>query len=99
MSEFRLTRLAERDLEEIADYIADRNPSAAVRQIETLLEKFTFLAANPLVGELRPDLPKRPRTFSAGRYVIVYRPVAKGIEVARVVHGARDLAAVLRPQG
>jgi toxin ParE1/3/4 len=96
MSEFRLSLLAERDLEGIAEYLADRNPSVAIREIERLLEKFLILASNPHLGELRSDLPKHPRTFVAGNHVIVYQPLADGIEVARVVHAARDLGAVLR---
>ena len=48
------------------------------------------------MSELRPDLPKRPRSFSAGSYVILYKPIADGIEVARVVHAARDLGSLLR---
>ena len=95
MSEYRLAFQAERDLDEIADYLADRNPTAAVRLLENLLEKFLLLSQNPLLGELRSDLPKKPRCFSAGKYVIFYQSTRHGIEVARVVHGARDLGAIL----
>jgi toxin ParE1/3/4 len=98
MSDFRLSLRCERDLEEIAGYIGARNPSAAVRELERLLERLKLLAANPLLGQLRPDLPKQPRSFSVGSYVIVYRPIADGIEVARIVHAARDLASLLRRQ-
>jgi toxin ParE1/3/4 len=96
MSEYRLAFLAERDLDEIADYIADHNPSAAVRILEYLLEKFLLLSQNPLLGELRADLPKKPRCFSAGNYAIFYQPTSNGIEIARVVHGARDLGSLFR---
>lgn len=99
MSGFRLSHLAERDLDEIADYLADRNPSAAIREIEELAERFALLATHPLMGQFRKDLPGCPRTFSSGNYLILYRPTSTGIEVARVVHAARDLAAILRQQG
>jgi len=99
MSGFRLSHRAERDLEEIADYIADRNPSAAVREVERLLERFALLATQPLMGQLRDDLPDHPRAFSAGNYLVVYQPTVNGIEVARVVHAARDVASILRQQG
>ena len=95
MSRFRLSRQAKVDLEEIAAYIGDRNPSAAVRELEKLLDKFALLANNPLLGQLRPDLPGSPRSFTAGAFVILYKPIADGIEVARVVHAARDLASLL----
>lgn len=95
MSGYRLAFLAERDLEEIADYLADRNPVVAVRTVENLLDKFLLLSENPYLGELRSDLPKRPRCFSAGNYVIIYQITSRGIEVSRVVHGARDWGALL----
>jgi toxin ParE1/3/4 len=96
MCDFRLSHFAEHDLDEIADYLADRNPSAAVREIEALLERFTRLANQPLLGQLREDLPRCPRAFCSGNYLILYRPTSTGIEVARVVHAARDLAPLLR---
>jgi toxin ParE1/3/4 len=98
MSEFRLSHLAERDLDEIADYVAGCSPSAAIREIEVLFERFALLASQPLMGQLRDDLPSRPRAFSSGNYLILYRPTIAGIEVARVIHAARDVAAILRQQ-
>jgi toxin ParE1/3/4 len=95
MTHFRLSHRAESDLEAIADYIAVRNPSAAVQELEKLLDTFTLLGSSPLLGQLRPDLPGSPRTFAARSFVIVYKPASDGIEVARVVHAARDLASLL----
>ncbi len=31
------------------------------------------------------------RHFSVGQYVIYYRPVADGIELIRILHGARSV--------
>jgi toxin ParE1/3/4 len=90
MSGYRLAYQAERDLEEIADYLADRNPAAAVRLLENLFDKFLLLSQNPFLGESRSDLPRKPRCFSVGKYVIFYQPTLNGIEIARVVHGSRD---------
>jgi toxin ParE1/3/4 len=95
MTHFRLSHRAESDLEAIADYIANHNPSAAVRELEKLFDRFTLLGGSPLLGQVRPDLPGSPRTFTAGSFVIVYKPAVDGIEVARVVHAARDLASIL----
>ena len=95
MSHFRLSPQAERDLDELADYIADRNPSAAVHEVEKLLDKFSLLGRNPLLGEMRNDLPPNLRGFVAGNFVILYTPIANGIEVARVVHAARDLGSLV----
>jgi toxin ParE1/3/4 len=98
MSRFRLSPLADRDLNEVADYLADRNPSAAVHELERLFQKFAALANQPMMGELRRDLPGNLRCFTTGNYVILYEPSPDGIRVARVVHAARDLGSVLRSE-
>ena len=90
MTTFRLSLQAEVDLQEIAEYIAASNPTAAVDVLGNFFNKFNLLGTNPLLGELRQDLPHEPRCFSAGNYLILYRPMPKGIEVARVLHAARD---------
>ena len=33
------------------------------------------------------------------KHLIFYRPVADGIELVRVLHGARDVAAILAEEG
>ena len=96
MSHFRLSQQAERDLDEITDYITDRNPSAAVHKVEKLLDKFSLLGRNPLLGEMRNDLPHNLRGFVAGSFVILYTPTANGIEIVRVVHAARDLGPLMQ---
>ncbi len=98
MTRFRLSRQAKSDLEGIAVYIGDRNAPAANRELEKLLDKFAVLGKNPLLGELRQDLPGSPHCFVAGSFLILYKPMTDGIEVARVVHAARDLRALLREE-
>ncbi|MGH7989069.1 MAG: type II toxin-antitoxin system RelE/ParE family toxin [Limisphaerales bacterium] len=44
----------------------------------------------PLLGREREELLPRLRSFPVSRYVIFYRPMENGIEVVRVLHGARD---------
>jgi len=38
-----------------------------------------------------PELLDGLRSFPIGKYVIFYVPRSRGIEVVRVLHGARDL--------
>jgi toxin ParE1/3/4 len=45
------------------------------------------------MGQQRPELAANLRSYSVGNYVIFYRPVQKGIEIARVIHAARDIGA------
>ena len=55
---------AEADLNAILEYIAKDKPIAAVSFVEKLREKCFVLAANPELGELRPDLAEKLRCFS-----------------------------------
>jgi plasmid stabilization system protein ParE len=96
MSRYRLEADAKSDIKEIFDYIAKENLPAARRLRDLFKQRFKFLAANPLMGELREDLSSGVRILSVGSYVIVYYPQDKGIVVTHVVHGARDLEALLR---
>jgi toxin ParE1/3/4 len=91
MNRYRLSRQARYDLADIRHYIARDKPLAADRQIEAFFKRFQMLAANPEIGESRPDLANNLRSFSLGNYVIFYRLMPSGIEVVRVASGHRDL--------
>jgi toxin ParE1/3/4 len=78
-------------LDEIWDYIAQDNPPAATKLLRLLDSKFQMLAKSPMMGQARADLAPTLRCFSVGNYAIFFRPIPEGIEVVRVLHGARDL--------
>lgn len=83
---------ANEDLSDIAGYIARDKPSAARRWVRTIREKCSILAQHPMRGEERPGFGVPGcRCFSVGNYVVFFRPIEDGIEVARIVHGSRDL--------
>ncbi len=88
---------AKTDLAEIWDYIADDSEARADAFIETIDRKFRALAGQPNMGRARDELETGLRSFPVGRYVIFYRPTPEGIEIVRVLHGARDLDALLYP--
>jgi toxin ParE1/3/4 len=46
------------------------------------------------MGRLYPELAADLRGFPADDYIIFYREVSEGIEIVRVLHGARDIQAV-----
>jgi toxin ParE1/3/4 len=96
MSRYRLTEEARQDLDEIWLYIAEDSPAAADRFLDTLYERLVLLAGQPLLGRLRPELAPNLRSFPVDNHVIFYRPIDHGIEVARVLHGARDIDALFR---
>src|SRR5437870_1725443 len=85
--------LARRDLAEIWHYIALDKPSAADGMIERIMQSIDLLSDNPRIGPVRDDLNPGAnwRSFPVKNYLIFYRVLADGIEVMRVIHGARDL--------
>jgi len=54
-------------------------------------EKCELLSEQPGVGRDRSDVLSGLRGFPVGNYVIFYQPVDDGIEIVRVLHGARDI--------
>jgi toxin ParE1/3/4 len=85
---------AEADLTEIYDFIAGDNRPAAGALIERFERQAQTLANGPGIGRARPELHPDLRSFPVGRYVLLYRPIEGGIEVARVLHGMRDLGRI-----
>ena len=82
---------SKRDTTEIWVYIAEDNFDAADRLIDLFNEKLALLADHPGLGQMRDDLAPGLRSFPVGKYLLFYRPMAGGIELVRVLHGARDL--------
>lgn len=88
---------ARRDLVEIADYISDNNIDAAMRFLDAAEGTIAFLAANPHVGqffvpadESMPPLRIWP-VDGFRNHLIFFRPTDDGVEIVRVLHGARNL--------
>jgi plasmid stabilization system protein ParE len=94
-----LSRPASRDIEGIVAYISQSSRQNATRVSTRLDEAFARIARNPEIGSFRPSLTERPLRFvSVYRYLIAYRTDRSPIEIVRVLHGARDIASILRPQ-
>ena len=82
---------AELDLIEIAAYIEADNAAAAERLLDKLDEKCRLLSEFLGLGRSREELAESLRSFPVGNYVIFYLPFTDGINVIRVLHGARDI--------
>lgn len=79
------------DFDAIWLYIAQYDINAADRMIDLFEETCRSLALSPLMGRACPELAEDLRRFPVKVYVVFYRPVSDGIEVVRVLHGARDI--------
>ena len=97
MKRYTLSKPAERDLDEIKDYIAEQgSPEAARKVLRNLKAAMHLLARNPGVGHLREDLTDHPvRFWPVYSYLIIYRTEIGPIEIVRVVHASRDIPTLL----
>ena len=87
---YRLQPEAETDIFAIARHIAIDDSSAALRWIDMIHSRCRMLGENPSIGAARPDIRPELRMFPSGNYLIFYRKIERGVEIVRVVHGARQ---------
>jgi toxin ParE1/3/4 len=90
------------DLDDAAASIQERSgPDRAIRLLRAADSMFAILAGMPGMGtRYEPEEPLYAdlRYFPITRHpnhLVFYRPSTDGIEVLRVLHGARDIAAIL----
>jgi len=84
---------AKADLHQIWLFVVQQSQSLdrADRLIDTIDETAVKYAAQPKLGEPRPDLHRDSRCFTVQRFVVFYQPTADGIEVIQIIHGSRDV--------
>ena len=96
MREFVLTPAAEGDLLKIIEYLDGDNPNAVLKVVDALDEAMQRLAENPGIGHVRTDLTDADvRFWSVFKYLVIYRPETKPLEIVRVLHGSRDVKRLL----
>lgn len=92
-----LSKRAERDLDDIWEYIATRDVETANRVQDELYAEIASLGVTPQKGHTRQDVQdKRLRFWVKYSYVIAYRVRGPRLTVVRIVHGARDLRRIFR---
>ena len=90
------SREAREDLRAIVLHIGrnDQRPDTAAktaREIKAKSDEYaSHFAAGHITGTHRPELGNDYRVFTHKRWVVVFRPIRQGIEVMRVLDGARD---------
>jgi toxin ParE1/3/4 len=87
---------AENDLDDIWFYIAQDNPQEADRFLDRIQATLLTLVEFPHMGTSRDELKPDLCSFSMGNYLIFYFPLEDGIDVVRVLHGARELEAIFK---
>jgi toxin ParE1/3/4 len=91
MARYRISPLAEQDLEAIGDFIAQDNPYRALTFIAELRNQCARIAASPKACRLRPELGDNMRSFAFGNYVIFFQDDPAELCIVRVLHGAMDI--------
>ncbi len=97
---------ADRDLDDYADQLAEKaSLDVALRFFEAADSTFVLLATQPNIGwrsrAKHPGLADL-RVFRVTGFehmLVFYRPLPEGVEILRVVHGSRNLRALLRREG
>lgn len=92
----RFAAAAEADLEAIGDWIARDNPRRAISFVLELRESCAPLVVMPEAYPVVRRFSKQNiRRKVHGNYLIFYVMDAEAVTVIRVLHGARDIDAVL----
>lgn len=86
----RWSKLAERDLDDIADYIGQDSPAAAARVVLELIDQAeSRLAHNAAIGRAGRVLGTRELVIGNLPYIIPYRVRDNELEILRVLHTSR----------
>jgi plasmid stabilization system protein ParE len=100
---YQFTPRALNDLSDIWDYIAEDNLSAANRVESAILSACNSLARHPMLGSKRSEITLLPVRFWAvtrfPNFLVVYRPETKPLQVVAILHGKRDIKALLEEPG
>lgn len=90
------TKPAREDLQAIGRFIgreqlSPRLAATVLRELKTKADEYSeIFTQGSVVGTDAPELGENCRVFSHKRWVIVFEPTSKGIEVLRVFDGSRD---------
>jgi toxin ParE1/3/4 len=97
---------ADRDLDDQAEYLAAHESlETGLRFYRAAEETFRLLASQSKMGkpaECRSPLLAGMRMFPLKgfpKHLVFYRPLERGIEVIRVLHGARDIESLFQGLG
>jgi len=95
----KITQSAERDLDEIIEYIAQNNPSTAIQIMERIIEKIKTLDHFPYRGGYIPELLakniKDYRQISEKPWKIYYKIDSNIVNVLAIIDSRRNLKDIL----
>ena len=97
MKRYLLTDDAKQDLKGIRLYLTrEAGQRIAKSAVAKIKDSFEFLSRTPGAGHSREDLTGAPLKFwSVYSYLIIYDSAKRPIEIVRVLHGHREVDAIL----
>ena len=81
--------VAARNREQQLDYLADRNPQAAVKMGDAIAFAVDQLADHPQLGRPGRVGGTRELVVSGSPYVVVYRVESASVVILRLLHGSQ----------
>jgi len=75
------------------------SPAATDKLIDRIVARCEALAAHPGLGPACREIAADARMLVVGDYLVLYRQIVSGVQIARVVHGARRLEGLLDDAG
>jgi toxin ParE1/3/4 len=95
MSRVRYTHQAREDLLDIWTQLAERASEAtADRVYDRVHDACRLLKEHRRLGRARPDLNPDARSLVIERWLALYRVTNDGVQIVRIIDGARDLTAI-----
>lgn len=89
-----------RDLERIADYIAEDSPGYAAAFVRRIRDHARSLEEMAERGRVVPELEEPAvRELIVGSYRLIYEIEGADVNILGVIHGARDLSALWGKEG
>ena len=92
---------AEEDLAEAHAFLGTDSPASAERFLDAVEQAIAVLLSTPRAGRSREFRSPRAHGMRSWvvsgfeSYLLFYRPRPEGIEVVRIIHGARDIPSLL----
>ena len=91
MPEVTRTPAAQRDLDEILEWLVERDEATADRFAAALEARCSLLASQPNTGRRRDDLLPGLRSVVVEWYVVFFEPTPDAVIVHRIIHGSRNI--------
>jgi toxin ParE1/3/4 len=91
----RYAKRAREDLLDIWLHVARRGSEAVADQIvDRIEERCRQLKDHQQLGPARPEIAEGARALVAERWLALYRLTPDGVQIVRIVDGARDLGGI-----